>query len=470
MANKKKKSNKVLYILVGAVVVLFIFVIVGKKAGFIGKKKQLVVEVGKASKLTIVEKVSASGDIQPEIEVKLSPDVSGEIIDLTVEEGDSVVEGSLLVKIQPDNWINAKDRVEAALNQQKANLASAKASLSRSEASYIRSRQDYERQEKLFKDQVISKSEWELAQQNFKISENDKTSAEQSVIAAEYVVKSSEASLREANQNVRLTNVLAPMSGIVSKLIVEQGERVVGTQQMTGTEMLRIADLNKMEVRVAVNENDIIRVNLGDTALIDVDSYSHLEKEFKGIVTEIANTANDKASADAITEFEVKIRILNSSYADLKNAGNKFPFRPGMTASVEIITERKQNVLTVPLSAVTTRNPELEKEKMKNGKGDNENGDDENSDSTSKNQSKGEEVEVVFISVDGKAKMIQVKTGISDYENIEIISGVSADDVIITGSFLAVSKRIKEGDEVTFEQANSKDDNKESEEEDNSEE
>ncbi|MDH5366419.1 MAG: efflux RND transporter periplasmic adaptor subunit [Cyclobacteriaceae bacterium] len=449
MAKRKKKSNKVLYILLGTVVILFIFVIVGKKAGFIGKKKQMEVEVAKAAYQTIVEKVSASGDIQPEIEVKLSPDVSGEIIDLRVEEGDSVVEGSLLVKIKPDNWINVRERVEASLNQQKANLASSKASLSRAEASYIRAKQNYERQEKLKKEEVISQSEWEVAQQNFRISENDKKSAEQSVIAAQYIVKSSEASLKEANQNVRLTSVLAPMSGIVSKLIVEQGERVVGTQQMTGTEMLRIADLNKMEVRVAVNENDIIRVALGDTALIDVDSYSHLEKEFTGIVTEIANTANDKASADAITEFEVKISILNSSYADLKNEGNRFPFRPGMTASVEIITERKEGVLTVPLSAVTTRNPELEKEKAKKKeKGGGDNDDEMDKD----NSKKGEEVEVVFVSLEGKAKMIQVKTGISDYENIEILSGVDTSDVLITGPFLAVSKRLTEGDEVKFEE------------------
>ncbi|MDH5476222.1 MAG: efflux RND transporter periplasmic adaptor subunit [Cyclobacteriaceae bacterium] len=446
---KKKKSNKVLYILIGIVIALFVIVIVGKQAGFIGKKKQLEVEVAKATHQTIVEKVSASGDIQPEIEVKLSPDVSGEIIDLRVEEGDSVIEGSLLVKIKPDNLINAKERVEAALNQQKANLASAKASLSRAEASFIRATQDYNRQEGLHAEKVISDSDWEVAQQNYDISKNDKKSAEQSVIAAQYVVKSSEASLKEARENVRLTSVLAPMSGIVSKLIVEQGERVVGTQQMTGTEMLRIADLNKMEVRVAVNENDIIRVALGDTALIDVDSYSHLEKEFKGIVTEIANTANDKASADAITEFEVKIRILNSSYADLKNDENRFPFRPGMTASVEIITKRKNNVLTVPLSAVTTRNPELEKEKAKKREKGNK---EEENDKKSDDKKKGEEVEVIFVASEGKAKMIQVKTGISDYENIEILSGVDTSDVLISGPFLAVSKRLKEGDEVKFEE------------------
>ena len=444
MAKRKKKSNKVLYILLAVVGALIIFLIVGKQAGIVGKKKQLEVEVAKPGLNTIVEKVSASGEIQPEVEVKLSPDVSGEIIDLIVEEGDSVVAGSLVVKIRPDNWINAKERVEAALNQQRANLASAKANASKAEAAFIRAEQEYKRQKGLWDERVISEAEWQLAQQNFKVAEEDKKSAEQAVVAAQYIVKSSEASLREANENVRLTSVLAPMNGIVSKLIVEKGERVVGTQQMTGTEMLRIADLNTMEVRVAVNENDIIRVAVGDTALIDVDAYSHLEKEFKGIVTEIANTANDKVSADAITEFEVKIRILNSSYADLKKQGNRFPFRPGMTASVEIITEQKDNVLTVPLSAVTTRNPELEKSKRK-GKGQ-----DSEEEDSKEDVKKGEEVEVVFVNDNGKVKMLQVKTGISDYENIEILEGVADSNVVITGPFLAVSKRLKEGDEITF--------------------
>lgn len=463
MAKRKKKSNKVLYILIGSLVVLVLFAIVGKSAGWIGKKKELEVDASKPKKETIIEKVSASGDIQPEVEIRLSPDVSGEIIDLTVEEGDSVVAGQLLVKIKPDNWLNARERAEASLNQQKANLASSRASLSRAEATFLRNKQDHSRQRELHKEGVISDAEWEQAKQNFAIAENDKKSAEQSVIAAEYIVKSSQATLAEANENLRLTSVLAPVSGIVSKLIVEQGERVVGTQQMTGTEMLRIADLNKMEARVAVNENDIIRVAVGDTAIIDVDSYSHLDREFKGIVTQIANTANDKTSADAITEFEVKISILNSSYADLQKAGNKFPFRPGMTASVEIITERKDNVLTVPLSAVTTRNPELEKEKKKKRGGQKKGGsdDDEEENKNNKKTTKGEEKEVVFINDGGVAKMILVKTGISDYENIEIISGLDEEDEVITGPFLAVSKRLTDGDAVTSKKEDDEDKDKE---------
>src|SRR5690606_10079853 len=266
--------------------------------------------------------------------------------------------------------ISQLERAEAALNQQRANLVSAEASLAAAEATFMRAEQDYKRQERLYNEKVISEAEWQLAQQTYKVAENDLKSARQSVEAARYIVRSSEASVREARENVQLTNVVAPMDGIVSKLAVKKGERVVGTQTMAGTEMMRIADLNVMEVRVDVNENDIVRVHVGDTALIDVDAYSSQEKIFKGIVTLIANTANEKTTADAITEFEVRILILKSSYQDLIDAGNTYPFRPGMTASVEILTTRKENVLAVPLAAVTTRNPaELNKEQGREGTG-----------------------------------------------------------------------------------------------------
>jgi HlyD family secretion protein len=458
MAKKKKKSNKLIYILIGAVVLLIIVAMVGKSKGWIGKKKQLEVELGEAKNGTIIEKVSASGAIQPIVEVKLSPDVSGEIIKLTVEEGDAVTADQLLVKIRPDNLLNAKERAEASLNQQRANLASSRASLSRAEASLLRAKQDFDRQMKLREEGVISDADMELSQQNYDIAKSDKSSAEQTVVAAQYIVRSSSASLEEAKENVRLTSVKAPIDGIVSKLVVKKGERVVGTQTMTGTEMLRIADLNNMEVRVAVNENDIIRITLGDTAIIDVDSYAYLEKKFKGIVTAIANTANDKASADAITEFEVKIKILNSSFADLQKEGNKFPFRPGMTASVDIVTEQRDNILIIPLSSVTTRDPN------KKGKKDDENkgrGDDKKSE---KKVNKDDLKEVVFIHENGIAKMVVVKTGISDYENIQIISGVEVGAEIVVGPFLAISKRLKGDDDITFKD-DSEEENEEEEEE-----
>jgi HlyD family secretion protein len=405
--------------------------------------------LAKAKKVSITEKVSASGTVQPVIEVKLAPEVSGEIIELNVEDGDSVRLGDVLVKIRPDVWRSQLERSEAALNQQQANVESSRANLSRAQATYMRAEQDYKRQEKLWNEKVISESDWQLAQQNFKIATNDLKSAEQSLEAAKYVVNSTEASVKESRENVRKTTVNAPMKGVVSKLNVKKGERVVGTAQMAGTEMMRIADLNKMEVRVNVNENDIVRVHYNDSVVIDVDAYGNTGKQFKGIVTNIANTARDKQSTDAITEFEVRILILQSSYEDLIKQGNRYPFRPGMTASVDIITTRKENVLSVPLAAVTTRNPDDGKE----GKPEEGNDDDDDertvTDSSKPKAEKKEDKVVVFVNENGVAKMREVKTGISDYDNIEIISGLSDSLEVITGPFLVVSKRLKEGDKVS---------------------
>ncbi|HEY9046961.1 MAG TPA: efflux RND transporter periplasmic adaptor subunit [Ohtaekwangia sp.] len=447
MAKQKRKSNKLIYWLIGVVAILLVFIIVGKSAGWIGKPKEMEVELAKAKRVTIVEKVSASGTVQPVTEVKLKPEVSGEIIDLLIAEGDSVKKGERLVRIRPDIWQSQLDRAEAGLSQQRANLQQSLASLSRSRAQLTRAEADYKRQQKLWNEKVISDADWQLATQNYEVAKNDVASAEQSVEAARYVIRSTEASLQEARENFRKTTVDAPMTGIVSKLIVKKGERVVGTATMDGTEMLRIADLNVMEVRVDVNENDIVRVHLGDTAIIDVDAYTNQGKEFKGIVTLIANTAKDKTSADAITEFEVRILILSSSYQDLVAAGKKYPFLPGMTASVDILTTRKANVLSVPLASVTTRNPEENK-----GGGENKGGPPDANANKSGDQKKQEpkkEIKtVVFVNDKGVAKMVEVKTGISDYDNIEVLTGISDSTEIITGPFLAVSKRLKDGDKV----------------------
>lgn len=446
MAKQKRKSNKLIYGLIGLLVVLLLFVLIGRSAGWIGKPKDLEVELAKTKRATIVEKVSASGTVQPVTEVKIAPEVSGEIRELLIEEGDSVSKGRMLVKIRPDTWQSQLERAEASLNQQKANAVSAEASLSRAQATYTRAEQEYKRQEKLWNEKVISEADWQLAQQNFKIAENDLKSANQSLEASRYIVRSSEATVREARENVRLTNVAAPMDGIVSKLGVKKGERVLGTAQMQGTEMLRIADLSKMEVRVNVNENDIVRVHIGDTALIDVDAYANIGKQFKGIVTNIANTAKDKLSADAITEFEVRILVLNSSYQDLVAKGNRYPFRPGMTASVEVLTNRKVDVLSVPLSAVTTRNPEENKPSGEQGP---PGGNAQPAGGQKAPEKKKEDKIVVFLNDNGSAKMIEVKTGISDYDNIEILSGLSDSSEVVTGPFLVVSKRLKDGDKIS---------------------
>lgn len=455
MAKQKKKSNKLVYSLIGGLIVIILFLVIGKSAGWIGKTKDLEVDLAKAGKASITEKVSASGTVQPVTEVKLAPEVSGEIIELNVEDGDSVRLGELLVKIRPDTWLSQLERSEATLNQQLANVESSKAALSRAEATFTRAEQEFKRQEKLWNEKVISEADWQLAQQNYKVAKNDLTSAKQSLEAAGYIVNSTEASVRESRENVRKTSVVAPLKGVVSKLSVKKGERVVGTATMGGTEMLRIADLNVMEVRVNVNENDIVRVHLGDTVLIDVDAYSNTQKIFKGIVTNIANTAKDKASADAITEFEVRILVLRFSYEDLIKKGNKHPFRPGMTASVEIITNRKDGVLSVPLAAVTTRDPDKKDGGDKTGPDNDQSGGDGDgdrgpqvTDNSKKVAEKKKDKVVVFVNEGGVAKMVEVKTGISDYDNIEILSGISENAEVVTGPFLVVSKRLKDGDKI----------------------
>ncbi|MCS5489663.1 efflux RND transporter periplasmic adaptor subunit [Algoriphagus limi] len=422
-----KKSNKSLYYLLGVVGLIILFAIIGKSAGWIGGEKVTQVQTAKVSKTKIIEKVSASGEIQPEIEVNLSPDVAGEIIELNVEEGDSVEVGKLLVKIRPDNFISALDRARANLNQQEANLAQARASLQRAEAQFTQSELNYKRQKVLYEQKAISDADFEQAEASYISAQKDLEAAKQNVVAAEFIVKSSQATVNEAAENLRLTNVYSPVSGIVSNLLVEKGERVVGTQQMAGTEMLTIADLSLMEVRVDVNENDIVRLSKGDTTIIDVDAYSYSGKKFKGVVTSIANTANTKASADAVTEFKVKIRILNSSYEDLVKEGNRYPFRPGMTASVEIITTEKSDVLSIPLSSVTTRENEVD---------------------TLEGGTTTQLKELVFVVENGSAAMRQIKTGISDYQNIEVLEGLKEGEEVISGPYFIVSKELKDGDKI----------------------
>lgn len=434
----------------GAVVLIFSGLFLAKKMEWIGKVEPTEVEFAKASRSTIIEKVSASGKIQPEVEVKLSPDVSGEIVSLNVAEGDSVVAGQELLKIRPDNYVSLLARAEAQMNATKANMEQSKAVLAQSEARLSKAKIDYDRNAKLHKDKVISDADFDQFVSAYTVAKQDLEAAKANVNAANYNVKSSEAALKEAKTNLTKTTIYAPQSGIISKLNVELGERVVGTSQMAGTEMLRIANLNKMEVRVNVNENDITRVSIGDTVLIDVDAFSSSERKFKGVVYEIASSANSSGASavsnDAVTEFEVKIRVLRSSYADLIKGKLSYPLKPGMTASVEILTNRKDNTLTVPLSSVTTREigavAEGEKKEEDGTNSTNAN------DAMEAKKRKENTKEVVFVMEKGKAKMIQVKTGISDFENIEIVSGLKDGQEIISGPYATVAKKLKEGELV----------------------
>lgn len=458
----KKKSNKIWWIILGALVVLLILFLVAKKQGWIMAEKPTEVELSKVNTVTLVETVSASGKIQPEVEVKISPDVPGEIIALYVKEGDSVKKGQLLLKIQPENYVSVVDRFRAGVNQSRATAEQTKASIARAESQLLRAQMEYNRQKKLLADKVISQSDFETAETNLKIAKQDVDASKSNYEAAKFGINSAEAALKDASENLRKTNIYAPMNGIVSKLAVELGERVVGTSQMAGTELLRIADLNNMEVRVNVNENDIIRVGLGDTVIVDVDAYSASGKKFKGLVTQVANTANGAGSltgaatnsTESVTEFEVRIKILAISYRDLidPRKGKKYPFKPGMTATVDIVTATKPSVLSVPISAVTTRVEGKDKDAKKN-----EDEDDMNLGAVSEEEDTKKEKpkEIVFINDKGIAKKREVKTGITDTSAglIEITSGLKAGEEIISGPFLEVSKKLKDGDKVAKKKA-----------------
>ncbi|WP_317172805.1 efflux RND transporter periplasmic adaptor subunit [Hymenobacter sp. HDW8] len=352
------KNNRLLYILLGVLVLLIAGYMVAKKQGWIGKPDGTEVIVAKAGPATIVEKVSASGKVQPETEVKISPDVSGEITELYVAEGDSVKKGQLLLRIRPDNYQAMVNMQSASVNTQRANVGQTQARLQQLMANAKQTELAYRRNASLYKQKVISQADYEASKAAYDASQEEINSARQSIRGAQSGVASAQASLDEARRNLEKTTIYAPVSGTVSKLNVERGERVVGTSQMAGTEIMRIADLNSMEVRVNVNENQIIDVNLGDSVNVDVDSYANKDEKFRGIVTSVANTAKDALTAEAVTEFEVRIRLVPESYQHLvRNVGGRtiVPFRPGMTASVDIITDRKSNVLSVPLNAVTTK-------------------------------------------------------------------------------------------------------------------
>lgn len=419
-------SKKRIYILVGVVILLIIVLVTLKAKGVIGgNDDSKEVETAKVDEITIVESVSATGKIQPEIEVKISSEVSGEIIALPIKEGQTVKKGDLLVKINPDLYTSGYNRTIS-------NLSGSKAGLSQADASFKEAKSSYDRSKTLFDKGIISKSDWDKAIAAF---EGAKASKE----SAYYNVQSANATVKEAKDNLGRTTIYAPADGTISSLGVELGERVLGTQQMTGTELLRVANLNNMEVEVDVNENDIVKISIGDSTKIQVDAY--LKKEFKGIVTSISNSASAATTADQVTNFKVKIRILKESYQDLL-AGKPLtysPFRPGMTATVDIITKRKEKVIGVPISAVVVKS-DTTATKIYEVK-------DEGEDKKVASKS-DKKLECVFVKVGSKAKIRIVKTGIQDDTNIEITSGLKKGDVVIVGPYTTVTKDLNSGDKV----------------------
>lgn len=420
-------SKKTTYYLVGAVIVIVIVLLVLSKKGIIGNKENIIdVEVATADTMTIIETVSATGKIQPEIEVKISSEVSGEIIALPVKEGQVVKKGDLLVKINPDLYTSGYNRTIAGLSQTKAGLSQA-------DASFKEARSNYERSKTLFDKGIISKSDWDKAVAAYE-------SAKASKQSAYYNVQSASATVNEAKDNLGRTTIYAPADGTISMLNVELGERVLGTQQMTGTEILRVANLNNMEVEVDVNENDIVKINVGDTAKVEVDAY--LKKKFKGIVTSISNSASTALTADQVTNFKVKVRILKESYQDLL-AGKPqsySPFRPGMTATVDIMTKRKEKVIGIPISAVVIKSDTAAVKKIEV--------EDPNSEENKVKPKSDKKYECVFVKVGDKSKIRIIKTGIQDDTNIEVTEGIKKGDVIIIGPYTTVSKDLNSGDKV----------------------
>ncbi len=433
-----------MYIMGGLLLLLLLIAVIKGQNAETGEE----VESEKVVNRTIVERVSASGKIFPEKEVKISSDVSGEIVELYVKEGDSVRVGQILARIDPEAYTSAVERGQAGLDNTKAQLAVSKSSVKNAEAQKAQieaqlgnAQEILKRNQKLFEDGVIAKQDLEAAETNvrslmanLRAADASIESGQESVKASEYSVKSMAASLKELRTNLNRTSISSPTNGIVSMLNVEEGERVVGTIQMAGTEMMRISNFSSMEVRVEVSENDILRVDVGDDVEIELDAY--IDRKFKGTVSEIASSAANAAMAavalttEQVTNFIVKIRVDPSSYADLINPNKIFPLRPGMSASVDILTERVSDVPTVPIQCVTARER------------------DEDSDKKRSELEDEDLMEVVFVIKGDTVDMVEVTTGIQDPDYIQVLTGLKEGDAIVSGPYNTIIKELEQGDEI----------------------
>ncbi len=437
-------SKSMKWILIG-LAILVVLLVVLSKTGVFGKDEGIKVTAEKVEKRTITEIVNASGKIYPEIEVKISPDISGEITELTVQEGDTVKKGQLLARIYADVYNIQRNQAASGVAQSQAQVANSQAAIDALKAQLEQAQRTYDMQKKLFDDKVISRNEFNIADANLKSAKANYNAALQGIKGGQASVQSARENLAKANTDLGRTQIVAPMDGVVSLLSVKKGEKVAGNSFNVGTEMLRIADMDKIELRVDVGENDIPKVKLGDSALIEVDAYS--DRKFKGIVTQIASSNNGAASASAlsntstdVTQYKVYIRILKESYLDLIGKGS-FPFRPGMSASADIQTKTHFNVLSVPINAVTTR------DKNDSTKTDLTKKEDENA---KPSVSLIDDLEVVsfVIDKDGKVSKVIVKTDIQDINNIEITEGLKEGDMVVTGPYDVVSKTLKVGKKV----------------------
>lgn len=470
----QKKNNILIYTLVGIVLLLLVGLYFKNKDRKTGEGVQTEI----AEKRTIQETVEASGKVFPKVEVKISSDVSGEIVELLVNEGDSVRLGEMIAKVDPEAFNSQVERAEAGVNSAKATVANSQAQVEtfiaqkkQVEAQLANAREIHNRNEKLKTEGVISEQDFEASYSNLRSLEANLAaadanirSAQQSVKGAEFQVKSAQASLKELTTNLKRATIYASMGGIVSKLNVEKGERVVGTGMMAGTEILRIADLSAMEVQVEVTENDLPRIGLGQTVDIEIDAY--LDRKFKGKVVEIAHTANNLTSAaggvvsltsDQVTNFVVTIDVDPNSYKDLVSASKPYPFRPGMSATVEIYTRSEEGVVTVPIQSVGTRDREdLEKENSKKGKAKKVN----------QGNNDDEIMEIVFVVQNDTVDMVEVKTGIQDDDYIEIISGLKGGEEVVIGPYSAISRKLEQGEKIYIDLEEDEDDDDEDEDDD----
>lgn len=413
-------KKKTLIIVSSLLILVIAGLLYGNSIGLFGEKGNFKeIEITKLELIDIIEMVAATGKIQPEIEVKLSSEVSGEIISLPIVEGQQVKKGDILVKVNPDLY-------QSALKRSQASYQNNKAGLDQAEAQLVKAKADYDRNKTLFEKGIISKADWDQVISSYDVAKASRKSSY-------YSIQSAAATVNEARENLSRTTIVAPIDGTISKLDVELGERVLGTQQFQGTEILRVADLRTMEVEVDVNENDIVKIEVGDSTIVEVDAY--LKKEFRGIVTEIANSAEGTLTADQVTNFKVKVRILSASYKDLTEgkSENYSPFRPGMTATVDIITNTKTDIIGVPISAVVIKTDTIDTKKTR---------------IEEKSSVLEEKFECVYVKNGSEAKLRVITTGIQDDSNIEILSGLKVGDTVITGPYTTVTKLLKTGDKV----------------------
>ncbi|MET1056786.1 MAG: efflux RND transporter periplasmic adaptor subunit [Pedobacter sp.] len=424
--------------------VLIVLLVVAKMTGLIGGEKMEKVTVEKAASRRIIETVTASGKVQPETEVKLSSEVSGEVVELLVKEGDIVKKGQLLFKVRPDVLRSGFDRASASYSSQKASVASAAQVLEQSKASFANEEGIYKRNVELFKKKVISVAEFDAAKSAYVTAKTTLEGAKQSLIAAKFNLETSGANVQEASANLAKATIFAPVDGVISKLSVELGDRILGTAQFAGTEIMRISNLTSMEVNVDVNENDINRVNVGDSAVIEVDAFE--DKKFKGVVTEIASSSKDvgtttaTASTDQVTNFVVKVRIAADSYSGVKGGakGLPSPFRPGLSATVDIESSSVTS-LSVPIQSVFT-------------KGGKDEAADKNPGATAdKQKAKLNDKTIkqyVYTYTNGTVKQVEVTTGIQNDQYIQIKKGLKEGTEVVSGPYSAIQNKLKDGMKV----------------------